>query len=373
MKLAYFVHDTGDAAVSRRVRMLTAGGAEVTVLGFRRAEAAIDEIHGAPVIDFGRTEDARLAKRVVSVLRAAVAQKSWSAKVADVDVVLARNLEMLALAARPAARSRASLVYEALDIHRVLLGSGLSSRALRLFERTLLTGVRHLIVSSPAFVREYFAPRQGWRGSVKLVENKVLALEGPDGAVKRAETASVRAVGPPWRIGWFGVIRCRKSLNMLCALAAQSSGRIEVVIRGRPARHEFDDFDAQVAATQGVSYLGPYTAEDLGAIYRDVHFAWAIDYFEEELNSAWLLPNRLYEGPRHGAVPIALKSVQAGLWLARRGVGLCLEDPMRELPTRLSTMTVETYARLKAGVDTIPIRLLTVDPEECVALVESLR
>ena len=38
MRIAYFVHDLSDPAVGRRVRMLRTGGAEVTVLGFRRAE-----------------------------------------------------------------------------------------------------------------------------------------------------------------------------------------------------------------------------------------------------------------------------------------------------------------------------------------------
>jgi hypothetical protein len=371
MKLAYFVHDTGDAAVARRIQMFQAGGAEVTILGFRRTERAVSEIHGAPVVDFGRTEDAKLLKRVASVFQAALSQRNWLAKVADCNVVVARNLEMLALAARPARRARASLVYEALDIHRLLLGSGMASRMLRLFERRLMGGVRHLIVSSPAFIREYFAPRQAWRGSVRLLENKVLALESPK--IDPAPWNAPDRNGPPWRIGWFGVIRCRKSLDILCRLAAESSGQIEVVIRGRPARHEFDDFDAAVEAAAGVSYLGAYTTEDLPQIYSEVHFAWAIDYFEEGLNSAWLLPNRLYEGPRHGAIPIALNSVQTGAWLAEHKVGLRIEEPCRELSQRLSTMTTEAYAALKADVEAMPIDLLTVSRSECVALVEGLR
>jgi succinoglycan biosynthesis protein ExoL len=74
---------------------------------------------------------------------------------------------------------------------------------------------------------------------------------------------------------------------------------VAVEIRGRPSRTEFDDFDAQVAnvpasASAALHACGP------ARLYGDVHFAWAIDWFEAGANSAWLLPNRIYEGGRHG-------------------------------------------------------------------------
>jgi hypothetical protein len=74
VRIAYFVHDLSDPAVGRRVRMLRTGGAEVTVLGFRRAERA-PEIAGAAVVDLGRTYDAAFAQRIGKVL-AAVARSA---------------------------------------------------------------------------------------------------------------------------------------------------------------------------------------------------------------------------------------------------------------------------------------------------------
>ncbi|MDZ4319308.1 MAG: glycosyl transferase family 1, partial [Phenylobacterium sp.] len=69
MKLAYFVHDVHDAAVARRVDMLQRGGAQVTVLGFRRSDTPLTQILGAPVFDLGRSFDAKLAHRAGSVLK----------------------------------------------------------------------------------------------------------------------------------------------------------------------------------------------------------------------------------------------------------------------------------------------------------------
>ena len=44
MKFAYFVHDLTDPAVARRVRMLRVGGADPVVIGFRREDAAPEEV-----------------------------------------------------------------------------------------------------------------------------------------------------------------------------------------------------------------------------------------------------------------------------------------------------------------------------------------
>ena len=58
---------------------------------------------------------------------------------------MARNLESLAIAA--SVRGTRRLIYECLDIHRLLLGVGRSARAVQAIERHLLAGV-DLIVTS---------------------------------------------------------------------------------------------------------------------------------------------------------------------------------------------------------------------------------
>jgi hypothetical protein len=243
LRIAYFVHDLTDPAVGRRVRMLKAAGADVVVIGFRRRDETISDVHGACAIDLGRTHDSRFAQRAFKVLQQRLRLSRWWHDVGGADVLIARNLEMLVLAAA-ARRSRAlhaGLVYECLDLHRLLLSNGIAGKLLRLLERRLMQKIRLLIISSPAFSSEYFAPRQGInreaRVPVLLVENKMLDLDANSSAT-RTPTPAALPSGPPWRIGWFGMIRCRKSLDILCALAAQRPGLVEVVIRG-VARGEF--------------------------------------------------------------------------------------------------------------------------------------
>lgn len=342
--IAYLVHDLGDAAVARRVEALQAGGAEVTLAGFHRRTAPAG-VSGAPALALGRSHDARLGQRALLVLRTLLVPGRLRSMVRRADIVIARNLEMLAIAAA-LARPGQALVYECLDIHRKMVSGGVAGRILRFIERRLLDRTARVIVSSPAFERDYFRAVQRWRGPIELVENKV-------GSLPEAPTSGAGTADGPWVIGWFGMLRCRRSLEILAALAARSDGRVRVLVAGIPSPDIFPDFAAEIARAPFVEYAGPYRPSDLPRLYGRVHFAWCIDYFEEGLNSRWLLPNRLYESLAHGAVPVALAGVETGRWLAVAGVGLRLAEG-EAVGAALGALTPESYAALADAARTVP-------------------
>ncbi|MDB5651267.1 MAG: succinoglycan biosynthesis protein, partial [Hyphomicrobiales bacterium] len=182
MKIVYFVHNVGDPAVERRVRMLQAGGAEVVVAGFRRDNQPPLVLPGVDVISLGQSFDARLFQRSTLVLRALVQLGRRRASFDGADVIIARNLEMLALAvrARHILGRRLPIVYECLDIHRLLLAKGARGQALRSLERWLMRRSDLVIVSSPAFISNYFERVQNLSPRHLLLENRLLRLDGDD-------------------------------------------------------------------------------------------------------------------------------------------------------------------------------------------------
>ena len=319
IKILYLAHDLSDPGVHKRASMLRDGGAIVILAGFRRTAEVVHNVAGCNAIDWGQTYNGGFVQRLWSVLREVTFLSRYRELFASADIILARNLEMLAIGVR--GRSLCTdapiLVYESLDIHRLLLNEGIIGKVLRRLEGWLCRRAAALITSSPAFVSEYFNSRSLVRLPVRLIENKVY------NPTQIAFDPIPHRPGPPWKIGWFGAIRCRKSLAILEQLVRQSNGNIEVVIRGRPSLDQFDDFYKSTSSTPGLTFLGPYEyPEDLVSIYNDVHFTWAIDMFEEGLNSSWLLPNRVYEGGVYGAVPIAISSVETGRFIKRLGIGV---------------------------------------------------
>ncbi|MGV1792254.1 glycosyl transferase family 1 [Rhizobium sp. A37_96] len=374
LHILYFVHDLADPAVRRRVLMLQAGGALVTLAGFRRDDNALAAIDGIEPIELGRTQDAQFAQRVAAVTRSAVKLRGALQSVARPDVIIGRNLEMLVLANRAKSIFGGDMpvVYECLDVHRLLLRDDMVGGALRAAERHFGSQASLLMTSSPAFVERYFRPRSGLELPIMLLENKVLALEPAASIV--APVARPPAAGEPWKIGWFGALRCRKSLALLDDFSRQMGGRFEIVLRGRPAYSQFDDFDRVVRDAPFIHFAGPYkNPEDLAGIYNDVQFSWAIDFFEEGLNSSWLLPNRLYEGGLHGAVPIAIDGTETARFLASRRIGLMLDTAdATHLAALLGEMDEQRYLAAFEAVASQDRKQWMIDRADCHGLVQRL-
>ena len=374
LHVLYLVHDVSDPAVRRRIIMLKAGGARVTLAGFRRTASPIADVEGLQPIDLGATRDGRFGQRLAAVATAMVSIGSKLATMSRPDLIVARNLEMLAVArrARSAFQATVPIVYECLDIHRLVLRDDYLGKAMRRAERYLGRDVKLLVTSSPAFIANYFKPFGQIAAPVELVENKYFET-APVSADDRLKAEN--PVAPPWRIGWFGALRCRRSLELLAEFSRRLDGRFEIILRGRPALSEFPDFHAFVESEPWISFRGPYrNPEDMAAIYQEVHFSWAIDFFEHGQNSEWLLPNRLYEGCRFGAVPISMGNTETGRFLNQQDIGVLLPQATPEaLLAALGRMEEDRFRKLRANVLARNPRTWSYDLSDCRALVEKLR
>jgi succinoglycan biosynthesis protein ExoL len=350
--------------------MLREGGAEVTVIGFYRDSA--DHRLAGKVFPLGETRDGNFPQRIWVILKALVQLRRYAEEIGSGHVIMARGLEMLVLAA--VARRRflpgRPLVYECLDIHRFMTQQDLLGRVLRWIEGGLLRKSQGLLTSSPGFLREFFERAYPSLPRTLVVENKVY----PGVARGRPDKADLMP-GPPWRIGWFGVIRCRRSLDILSDVARRAPGLIEVIIAGRPTAAVFDDVEAAFSGIPGIRYVGPFAdEEELARLFASVHFAWVMDFYEAGANSDWLLPNRLYRAAYYSAVPICLTGVETGRWLAERSAGLRLDRPdPDQLIAMLQAMTPALFRAIQERLDHIPTSDLITVPEECQNLVHFLQ
>jgi hypothetical protein len=312
----------------------------------------VREVAGCEAIDFGRTYNAGFFHRILSVLKQVVDTRKHQSLFEQADIVLARNLEMLAIGVRGRSlcAQKPVLIYECLDIHRLLLNRGPVGLALRWLEGWLSQHAAALLTSSPAFIDCYFKSLSRVRLPIRLVENKVL-MSGNENLSSAPRTAK------------------------LADLAVRSRGAVEIVIRGKPAPDQFPDFEQQIATMPGVRFLGPYkNPEDLATIYSEVHFSWAIDMFEEGLNSSWLLPNRLYESGLFGAVPVALAGVETGHFLKHLGIGVTIDEPLDEtLLSFFRNLKLEHYSILQNAMLEVPRSQWAYDRVDCEGLVGYLK
>jgi succinoglycan biosynthesis protein ExoL len=281
-------------------------------------------------VDLGVTVDRNYLKRLPRLLAAAVKLARYRPALKRCQIFYARNIDMLLLAflAKRLAGSQAALAYEVLDVQRIFLGDRAINKVMRWVERWLLARCDVLVVSSPDFVSQYFQPRQKFSGSWYLLENKIFVPSATDGQLALRHRIHE---GPPWVIGWFGTLRCVRSLEILSRIADALGDRVSIHIRGLPSHEDLTGAAIEAACGQrdNMLYGGPYASpRDLPAIYSKVHFAWCIDYLDAGLNSDWLLPNRLYEGGLMGALAIARNRTATARLVERRDLGWSFAEPL---------------------------------------------
>jgi succinoglycan biosynthesis protein ExoL len=344
-RIAFFGHDAADAAVRRRVRGFLDDGLDVTGFMMRRRDPGRIDWDN---IDLGETRDGAFVQRIRQVFAGASRAAAAREKLAAADVIYARNLDMLACAflAKRYARLDTPVIYESLDIHRLLTRPDAIGAAVRWLERTLLRRSAGLVVSSPGFIRNHFEKRYPGDYRAFIVENR-LAPGAEYGVRACARKSELPAAARPLRLGWVGNLRCRRSLDLLCQLADQFPDELEIRLHGQPARTEIPVFEPLIDARANMTYFGRYRApEDLSGIYDELDVVWAGDFMEAGFNSVWLLPNRIYEGGYYCTPSIAPSGTETAAWLQQHQCGFIIDEPLPE-----------TLAELVAGLirDRAPI------------------
>jgi succinoglycan biosynthesis protein ExoL len=323
-RIAFFGQDAADAAVRRRVQGFRDDGLEVTGFMMRRRD---DVSPGWDNVDLGRTFDGNYVQRVRSIFSGARKAAAEHTKLASADVIYARNLDMLATAflAKRYANLKTPVIYESLDVHRLLTRKDLIGLVFRRIEGALLSRSRRLVVSSPAFLENHFEVRHRGRYRAVLIENRLATSTGLGPRV----AGGIRGTSQPLRIGWVGVLRCARSLDLLLGVARTLGPQVRIVMHGMPALTEIPKFHDKIQGIENVEFHGRYQApEDLSRIYSGLDLVWAGDFMEAGYNSLWLLPNRLYEGGYHAVPAIAPAGTQTATWIADHGAGFIVDEDL---------------------------------------------
>lgn len=354
--IAVFGHDAAESTLRKRIASFQDQGWRVAGFTFTRPKTASTPAifwHDTPL---GRTRDRNYARRLPALAAAVPRILRRAETLRAARVLYARNIDMLALAvlAKRLTGSRARVVYEVLDVQRPFARGDAAGAALRAAERRLLARTDLLVVSAPDFVTRYFEPVQGFEGPWRLLENKLAAHQIAAAPEAFARETAHPPLDGPIVIGWFGVLRCTRSLDLLQAIATRLGPRVRIVLRGRLSEEDISAarLEAALRRTPNLAFGGPYASpDDLRGVYGAIHFAWALDYTDAGANSDWLLPNRLYEGGYFGVPALARAGTATGRRVEERGLGHALPEPADEAAcTLIENLDAQAYARLRATI-----------------------
>ena len=227
-RIIYLAPDCTDSAVKKRAHSFISLGHELLSFSFRRDRYNVGCLPDWPNIELGKSQERRLASRVLICLKAVWIifrnRHTWC----QATVVYARNLDLalLALVGKMITRCQAPLVYEVLDIHPILTKRVVAGAVMRWLERRVLRRCELLVVSSPAYLTNYYHPVQDVQVATFVLENKLARASVADESRKlQYELPEHR---PMWTIGWFGNLRCQRSLDILTEEIGRASCRERV-------------------------------------------------------------------------------------------------------------------------------------------------
>lgn len=370
IKVAVFGHNANEPAVKKRARSLGLAGFEVIgIMPFRGKKRALRFKN----VSLGQTWDNQYLRRSLLLLRALRLNPQNSPEVADIDVIIARNLDMLICAQIFRRRNRLNvpLVYECLDIHSLLARDGLLARMLRRVENALLRRTSLLLYPAEQMEQCYFRKYHTGHYTGRLIENRMLSADVEARPVLPKAIRNDRL-----RIGWIGNLRCRTSFDILKEVARRFNGRVEVHIHGYPARTVFPDFEREVEETPGLIFHGSYDgATELAAVYKGVDVLWASDWYEKGRNSVWQLPNRIYEGGYYGVPAIASAGTETGRVVEAQESGWAITDPFAQNVIALCEALLDDprlVSQKSANLLALPVSRFVETPQDTRAVIEAV-
>jgi succinoglycan biosynthesis protein ExoL len=262
-------------------------------------------------------------KRLLAIIKA-IPTVRRGMRSADYIYVFGVDMLFLCFLSSLGRKRKPGIVLDICDIVGDMVGSSLKARLLRLFERIMIRKIHLLVVTSQAFVTEYYEKIQGLRKlRYIVVENKLtketckpLPLD-PDNDIQHG-----------LRIGYFGMIRCQRSIDILNMVAKKGNGKASVYIRGVALDSKVGDLANDTRDNPWIEFAGPYLSpKDLPQLYQKVDIVWVCYPYKTKKtgNWRWAKTNRFYESCYYKKPMIALSGTQDGNIVADKELGICFD------------------------------------------------
>lgn len=371
----YIGSDSTNPTLILRVRSFIRRGVDLTSFTFRRHKFNTSFQPEWTNIQLGPTVDRNYLRRLPALVRGLRRLLAHREVIRSADFIYARHIDavLLGLLARRLTGSRAKVIYEIEDVQEVFFKKSLSGALFRYLEHWTLKHTNLLVLMSPGFLHGYFEPVHRYNGPSFVLENKI-QLQGRSDE----RTASGRVwegINDRWVIGWFGTLRCPKSMHLLERIAEALGPKVEIYTRGYPTETGLEAYLKIVDRHPNWTYDGEYTIpDDLEEMYGRVHFSWCLDFLDEHGNSPLLLACRMYQGGFYGAVPLVVQGTEMDRWLTRAGIGYAFGPPYdRPLIEFLKSVDPADYRNERARIMERRKELFLEDGRDTGALLTKIR
>ncbi len=338
-----------DTHIARRIDMLKILGFEVEAVGYER-DAESGSMPNCPTTSLGYIPPQRYASRMFRLLPAVLKLRNL---IRRNDIVYAFSSDLAAIAAgigldRP-------IVLDSADIKTIQTSRTWRGWAVRALDKFAVDRSDLLVLSSNAY-RDYYRAWLNAKTPIVVIGNK---LDG-----KFVEEV---AFGKPWklkpdndanrhliRLGWFGRLRDRWSLEVLDQVTRLNPMRFTAVIAGS-IDPLMGDFGKVTAANPALAYKGEYSyPDDLSGLYSDIDIATA--FYPPDPPHGWSDANRYYEACLFRKPIMARAGCTVANNVRKHGIGLVIDtEDVLKAAKSIESISETEVARWRSNISKLPM------------------
>lgn len=366
MRILFLFQTIEHVRFRKRVRLLEEAGVTASVLYFERRSYPGEEL-SCQHKSLGIISHRNYLKRLLPFIKSSWLIRKWAK---DNSFIYAFGLDMFLLAWVATLGYKKKLIYEVGDIREALIGSGLKNRMFRLLERFLVKRSELLVVTSEAYLSEYFSAIQDLENvSSFVMENKL--VRGWFNEKNNHYFSSNR--NDHITIGYFGVLRCARSWDILKTLAEEGQGAYRVYLRGVSRIIELK----KEMGINHLEYAGPYLVpDDLPEMYGKVDLVWACYPYQAKGkgNWQWAKTVRFYEACYFKKPLIVQAGTKDGQVVQDYDLGLVIDmnEGVEKVVKCLQDISWEDIARWKENLLKLPEEIY-LHTDEHKRLIEKLK
>lgn len=317
MNILFYTTAIEHSTFRKVARMLDKEGANVKMIGFTRNNfpASKEEFE---IECLGTISHGGYLKRMLTLFKTFVKLREESGKN---DVLYCFTLDTLILIQLSNLFRKKKVVYQIQDIRTIFFHKGLKGKVVKFLESIFIKKVDLLVVSSIYFYEYHFKVLYKFpKEKVFVVENKLLKEE--HNFFKEERNIFQKIV-----LGYFGVLRCQRSWDIIKEAATRYEDKICVYMRGKVSG--IKNFENDLSALKNVSYEGAYTSpDDLADIYSKVDIVWAAYPFSSnETSGNWTMARtiRYYESGAFHKPMIVQKGTIDSLEVSKYNIGAIID------------------------------------------------
>lgn len=294
LKILFFTTATEHTTFRKTAKMLAKEGAEVKIIGFTRNNFP-EGSDSVPTEILGTISHGNYFVRSINLFKSIAELRKQSS---DFDVVYCFALDTLIIAKTALILKRKPIVYQVQDIKKQLIGNTISARIYRLVERLMMKNIAQLVVSSEDYYTNYFAKYHNFsEGLTTVIENKL--IEEPITTIATNNSN----LNDKIKIGYFGVMRCKRSWEILKNTIQKGGNHYSLYLRGKPNAIPNILEEIEKDKDKQIYFGGPYSSpDDLNSLYERVDIVWAAYPYNYGKEGNWQMARtiRFYEACAFG-------------------------------------------------------------------------